>query len=898
MPIGVIADDIPYRDQRREVFRVMPTNENSIVFLGNSITNFGIWHEMFVDGDIVNRGISGNISGEVLEHLDLIIAGKPKKLFLMIGINDFQSRDVVIPNTRRIIEITKKESPNTEIYIQSLLPCNCSERQGMVEPINEQLQDLCEELDVPYIDVYSKIVDNNASTPGIASQYTNDNLHVSASGYRAWTNDYEQYVGKAPLFTTEGSNVYANGLVAFENIMVSQFNMLPAGNGDIIMLGDYNVQVGEWHELLGAPHIKNRGVGIGWGYSLTVSKLRTVVPHAIKGNPSKIFVQCGSRDMGGKGNVETAFNDYSAAIEQIKTLAPNADIYLQSLIPETDAETNTNYLVPFNEKIKALADADANDKVHFINVYAALEENGVLNSKFVGANTQQSHGINGRGYLRWANTLAPFCGEDINAIPELSDDKFALNEAISQARRIVFNAKSTDEPGNYTQQAVEALRAVLNTAVATFNSPTATDADYAQQASLLETAISNTQKELILPKVSTAEESFYYTLCTPLRQNRYSTSGGAGAEIVGQTEKSNAALWQFVTRADGKLDIVNYADGSYISPASNNNTALRTQATSPANGWELKPAATAGMFIIVSGTAQFNQTNNSTLGYKVYNWGSGTNTDDTGCQYLIASAKPEDEPEIKLPNAILTITENTLNGNVPYTLTAEEAEKVFSLDSYTVAMNVTMNEEINGRCVFVGAADPAAAVATAATKTATSYFALGHNGNKLAHLASSKSGDVFSARSAVFSSNTNAKIVYTVNKTAAGTGKICFYANNVMDIEYTYPLSGYELPVFSEIKANHPNANIYIGGSMAANNAYELCDGTIHSVQFFDRALTAQEVAAIDYNNLINNGEETVINKTDNSYARTIVYDLQGCKVAQPDKEGVYIMDGKKILVK
>lgn len=895
LPSYAKADDIPYRYQRRELFRVLPTDENSIVFLGNSITNFGIWHEMFDDGNIVNRGISGNISGEVLEHLDLIVAGKPKKLFLMIGINDYQNEEVIVPNTRRIIEITRRESPETEIYIQSLLPCNRNDRHGMVEPVNEALKALCTELEVPYIDVYSKIVNKTTTPPSIASPYTNDALHVVAAGYRAWTEDYAQYVGKAPLFA-EGDNVYESSLVPFENIMVSQFNMLPVNDGDILMLGDYNVQVGEWHELLGASHVKNRGIGIGWGYSLTVAKLRKVIPHAVKGNPSKIFVQCGSRDMGGKGNVENTFNDYAAAIAQIKELAPEADIYLQSLIPETDATTNRDYLVPFNNKIKALADADKNDKVHFVDVYAALADNDQLNTKFVGENTRQSHGINGRGYLRWANTLAPYCGEGIEAVPEMSDAKFALNEAISQTRRILFNAKTADEPGNYTPQVLDELRAAVDAAVEVFNSTVATDDSFTEHVALLETARTEAKGGMILPKLSTDEASHYYHLSTPLRDNRYPTSNGAGNDIVGQTEKSNAALWKFVARSDGKLDIVNYADGSYVSPASNANTALRTQSASPTNGWELKPADTSGMFIIVSATAQFNQTNNGQMGFKIYNWGNGNNTSDTGCQYLIAPGEPIEEPEVELPEAVLTLTGEALSGTAPYELTAEEAEKVFALESYTVAINITMNAAISGRGVLVGAADPAAAIASVATPSKTPYFGLGHNGTKLAHLASSRAGDVFTAKNGVFAANTNAKIVYTVNRTAAGSGTIGFYANGVKDNEYTYPLANYELPAFCDMKACHPNAKVYVGGAMANHGAYELCDGTIHSVQFFDRALTAAEVAAIDYDNLTD-GEETSISRPQVS-GSTKMYDLQGRPVTHPAAKGIYVTEGRKVLVR
>ena len=302
------------------------------------------------------------------------------------------------------------------------------------------------------------------------------------------------------------------------------------------------------------------------------------------------------------------------------------------------------------------------------------------------------------------------------------------------------------------------------------------------------------------------------------------------------------------------------------------------------------------MFIIVSGTAQFNQTNNSTLGYKVYNWGGGSNTTDTGCQYLISPANTNDEPEIiELPDAILTLTEEVTNGTQPYKLTDKEAATVFNLESFTIALDVTMNGTIAGRGAFVCAADPAQAATQSATKTGTPYFAFGHNGTKLAHLASSTSTDVFSAKNATLQANTNAKIVFTVNRTDTGTGALVSFVNGVKDNENNYPLVGYTLPVFSEMKASQPNANIYIGGGMVANTPFELCDGTIHSVQFFEGVLTPQQIAAIRYTDLIPTAikEYKVPEKDEHK-----IYDLQGRRLNNITQNGIYVVNGKQVLVK
>lgn len=144
------------------------------------------------------------------------------------------------------------------------------------------------------------------------------------------------------------------------------------------------------------------------------------------------------------------------------------------------------------------------------------------------------------------------------------------------------------------------------------------------------------------PLVSNDETYWWYTMCTPLRGYRYPTSKGAGAALVGETTTSDAAVWKLQDRGDGTCDIINRADGTYVSPESDFNTALRTTTDAPSRGWEVKEAATEGYFIIVSGSAQFNQTNNASLLWNVYNWGNGTNTTDTGCQYLFTLVEKEE----------------------------------------------------------------------------------------------------------------------------------------------------------------------------------------------------------------------------------------------------------------
>ena len=211
-----------------------------------------------------------------------------------------------------------------------------------------------------------------------------------------------------------------------------------------------------------------------------------------------------------------------------------------------------------------------------------------------------------------------------------------------------INSKCGTAVGKYPASTAASLLDDVATVEATLQS-TLTASEREAQVTTLTEAFNTFKSSLASaainqPLATTSDiDAHYYTLCTPQRGTRYVTSTGANSELAGHTTVTRAACWKFISRQDGTWDIVNAADGSYISPASDNNTALNTTATSPATGWTIGKAATDGLVIIISGSVQFNQTNNSSSvlsgGNRIFNWGSGNNTTDTGCQYLIAETE-------------------------------------------------------------------------------------------------------------------------------------------------------------------------------------------------------------------------------------------------------------------
>src|SRR5277367_6465230 len=74
--------------KRVALFKSEPVKKGRIIFLGNSIMEFGNWQKLLNDSTIINRGIAADNTFGVLDRLDDVIIRQPSKLFIKIGIND------------------------------------------------------------------------------------------------------------------------------------------------------------------------------------------------------------------------------------------------------------------------------------------------------------------------------------------------------------------------------------------------------------------------------------------------------------------------------------------------------------------------------------------------------------------------------------------------------------------------------------------------------------------------------------------------------------------------------------------------------------------------------------------------------------------------------------------
>jgi lysophospholipase L1-like esterase len=167
------------------------------VMIGDSITHQGHWEDIFPDKKIVNRGVGGDRTDDVLRRIDNIIKLKPNKVFLMIGINDLlwgRCVEDVLHDYFKIISILNENKIN--IFIQSTIECSkavCGEKLDRVRLLNKRLESYSGDNNLKFIDLNEIMTDNES---GLLGQYTTDGIHLSGAGYVVWRNHLEKYINE------------------------------------------------------------------------------------------------------------------------------------------------------------------------------------------------------------------------------------------------------------------------------------------------------------------------------------------------------------------------------------------------------------------------------------------------------------------------------------------------------------------------------------------------------------------------------------------------------------------------------------------------------------------------------------------------------------------------------
>ena len=179
-----------YWKHRVDLFRTLPNPEGEICFLGDSITDGGEWAELTGNLKCTNRGISSDTAWGIVKRLDEVTEGRPAKVFLMIGTNDLD-RNKTVSGVRdkigEIIDTIKKQSPATEIYLQSILPVWDytwgSRNNKTIDEMNAELVKLAAQKRVIWVNLAQFFKDEKGA---LRKDLTEEGLHLNGRAYYLW----------------------------------------------------------------------------------------------------------------------------------------------------------------------------------------------------------------------------------------------------------------------------------------------------------------------------------------------------------------------------------------------------------------------------------------------------------------------------------------------------------------------------------------------------------------------------------------------------------------------------------------------------------------------------------------------------------------------------------------
>jgi lysophospholipase L1-like esterase len=163
-----------------------PTEAAPLILLGDSITAAGPWSEAFPQRRVINAGIPGDTSVDLLARLDTLPSLPGATVVLMAGINDILQDQPTAAVADRLLAVRRGllERGAARVVMVSTLPCEAS-RLGPrclapVAELNRSLQEQLAAADV--LDLRPELSDAG----GLRRSMGTDGLHLSQEAYQVW----------------------------------------------------------------------------------------------------------------------------------------------------------------------------------------------------------------------------------------------------------------------------------------------------------------------------------------------------------------------------------------------------------------------------------------------------------------------------------------------------------------------------------------------------------------------------------------------------------------------------------------------------------------------------------------------------------------------------------------
>jgi lysophospholipase L1-like esterase len=184
MARGLIEKTKQMRLSQLEEFAVPP---GKVLFLGDSITEGGVWSEWFPELETLNRGVGSDTISGVMGRLDHAI-NQPVLISLLIGTNDLSGLgpSTKVPDIaaqmKKLVERIREQAPDTPLIINSVMPRQRSYAKR-VQELNAHYRQIAADNGATFLDLWPSMA---GPKDGIKPEFTRDELHLTGPGYRSW----------------------------------------------------------------------------------------------------------------------------------------------------------------------------------------------------------------------------------------------------------------------------------------------------------------------------------------------------------------------------------------------------------------------------------------------------------------------------------------------------------------------------------------------------------------------------------------------------------------------------------------------------------------------------------------------------------------------------------------
>ena len=181
--------------------------DENIVFFGDSITEGYNVKEFYDEYRVVNSGISGNTTNDLINRIDSDLYDyNPSVVIIQIGTNDIRASikdEEIINNIKTIIKGIRKNRKNASILIESIYPLNrdmdaeywkdvnIDYNNKHIIKLNNDIKELCKKESIKYIDIYTSLLDNNKNLKEV---YSKEGLHLTDLGYYKVTRIIKKFL--------------------------------------------------------------------------------------------------------------------------------------------------------------------------------------------------------------------------------------------------------------------------------------------------------------------------------------------------------------------------------------------------------------------------------------------------------------------------------------------------------------------------------------------------------------------------------------------------------------------------------------------------------------------------------------------------------------------------------